>query len=51
MGAVWINEASSYRQDNYPYGGVKENGIGREGVKYAIDEMTEMKFIGINLNG
>jgi acyl-CoA reductase-like NAD-dependent aldehyde dehydrogenase len=51
MGGVWINEASSYRQDNYPYGGVKESGIGREGVKYAIDEMTEMKFIGINLNG
>ncbi|CAM3601150.1 aldehyde dehydrogenase family protein [Cytobacillus oceanisediminis] len=51
MGGVWINEASSYRQDNYPYGGVKESGIGREGVKYAIDEMTEMKFIGINLKG
>lgn len=48
-GGVWINEMSTYRQDNYPYGGVKMSGIGREGVKYAIEEMTEMKFIGIHL--
>ncbi|UOR12375.1 aldehyde dehydrogenase family protein [Halobacillus amylolyticus] len=50
MGGVWINEISTYRQDNHPYGGVKQSGIGREGVKYAIDDMTELKFIGINLN-
>lgn len=49
MGGVWINEACVYRQDNYPYGGVKQSGIGREGVKYAMDEMTEIKFIGIKL--
>lgn len=46
-GCVWINEASRYRQDNYPFGGVKDSGVGREGVKYAIEEMTERKFIGI----
>ncbi|WP_240376694.1 aldehyde dehydrogenase family protein [Bacillus piscicola] len=50
-GGVWINEVSTYRQDNHPYGGVKQSGLGREGVKYAIDEMTEMKFIGVKLNG
>jgi acyl-CoA reductase-like NAD-dependent aldehyde dehydrogenase len=49
MGGVWINEASVYRQDNYPYGGVKLSGLGREGVKYAIEEMTELKFIGVRL--
>lgn len=50
-GGVWINDASTYRQDNYPYGGVKQSGIGREGVKYATDEMLEMKFIGVKLDG
>lgn len=49
-GGVWINEMSAYRQDSYPYGGVKQSGIGREGVKYAIDEMTDIKFIGIHLH-
>ncbi|KGP91812.1 aldehyde dehydrogenase [Pontibacillus chungwhensis BH030062] len=49
MGGVWINEISTYRQDNHPYGGVKQSGIGREGVKYAIEDMTEMKFYGVKL--
>jgi acyl-CoA reductase-like NAD-dependent aldehyde dehydrogenase len=49
MGGVWINDSSVYRQDNYPYGGVKLSGLGREGVKYAMEEMTEMKFIGVRL--
>ncbi len=48
-GGVWINEISTVRQDNYPYGGVKLSGIGREGVASAIDEMTEVKFMGIKL--
>lgn len=48
-GGVWINEISTYRQDNYPYGGVKMSGIGKEGVKYAIEDMLESKFIGIKL--
>ncbi|UOQ44186.1 aldehyde dehydrogenase family protein [Halobacillus salinarum] len=50
MGGVWINEISTYRQDNHPYGGVKQSGVGREGVKYAIEEMTEIKFIGVHLH-
>ncbi|KGX83324.1 aldehyde dehydrogenase family protein [Pontibacillus marinus] len=51
MGGVWINEISTYRQDNHPYGGVKQSGMGKEGVKYAIEDMTEMKFIGVKLKG
>lgn len=50
VGGVWINETSIYRQDNYPYGGVKQSGVGREGVPYAIEDMTESKFIGIKVN-
>lgn len=49
MGGVWINEISTYRQDNHPYGGVKQSGIGKEGVKYAIEDMTDMKFIGMKI--
>ncbi|MCH6265048.1 aldehyde dehydrogenase family protein, partial [Neobacillus citreus] len=49
IGGVWINDISTYRQDNIPYGGVKQSGVGREGIKYAIEEMTELKFIGIKL--
>jgi acyl-CoA reductase-like NAD-dependent aldehyde dehydrogenase len=48
-GGVWINEVSTVRQDNYPYGGVKQSGIGKEGVKYAMEDMTEVKFIGVKL--
>jgi acyl-CoA reductase-like NAD-dependent aldehyde dehydrogenase len=49
-GGVWINETSAYRQDNYPYGGVKQSGLGKEGIKYAVDDMVDKKFIGINLS-
>jgi acyl-CoA reductase-like NAD-dependent aldehyde dehydrogenase len=48
-GGVWINEVSVRRYDHIPYGGVKNSGIGKEGIKYAIDEMTDTKFIGIKL--
>jgi len=48
-GGVWINEASTYRQDNHPYGGVKLSGVGKEGVKYAIEDMTDIRFLGIKL--
>ncbi|MFV8829945.1 aldehyde dehydrogenase family protein [Alkalihalobacterium sp. APHAB7] len=48
-GGVWINEMSTYRQDNYPYGGVKLSGVGKEGVKYAVEDMTDIKFVGIKL--
>jgi acyl-CoA reductase-like NAD-dependent aldehyde dehydrogenase len=44
-GGVLINDIPTTRADHQPYGGVKESGIGREGVKYAMEEMTELKFI------
>lgn len=46
-GTVVINDIPTFRVDNMPYGGVKNSGYGREGIKYAIDEMTELKFITI----
>jgi len=46
-GAVIINDVPTFRTDNMPYGGVKNSGYGREGIKYAVNEMTEMKFITI----
>ncbi|GGA35876.1 aldehyde dehydrogenase family protein [Psychrobacillus lasiicapitis] len=48
-GGVWINEASVKRYDHIPYGGVKESGIGKEGIHYAIEEMTDLKFIGMKI--
>jgi acyl-CoA reductase-like NAD-dependent aldehyde dehydrogenase len=44
-GGVLINDVPMFRVDHMPYGGVKESGIGREGPKYAIEEMTEPKII------
>lgn len=46
-GGVIINEASAYRMDSMPYGGVKDSGNTREGVRYAINEMTEEKVLVI----
>ncbi|TSI11001.1 aldehyde dehydrogenase family protein [Lysinibacillus sp. BW-2-10] len=46
-GAVVVNDIPTFRVDNMPYGGVKSSGYGREGIKYAIDEMTDLKFITI----
>ena len=45
VGGVMINDIPMYRADHMPYGGVKESGIGREGPRYAIEEMTEAKLI------
>jgi len=45
VGGVMINDIPMFRVDHMPYGGVKESGTGREGPKYAIEEMTEMKLI------
>jgi acyl-CoA reductase-like NAD-dependent aldehyde dehydrogenase len=46
-GSVWVNEASRFRLDTYPFGGVGNSGIGREGVRYAMEELSYVKFIGI----
>ncbi|MGK7376898.1 aldehyde dehydrogenase family protein [Planococcus sp. 1R117A] len=50
VGAVIINDVPTYRVDQMPYGGVKESGTGREGIKYAVEEMTEMKLVVWNHN-
>ena len=49
VGGVIVNDVPTFRIDHMPYGGVKESGFGREGVKYAIEEMTELKLLAINL--
>lgn len=49
VGGVMINDFPTFRVDNMPYGGVKDSGLGREGIKYAVEEMTELKFISIKL--
>ena len=43
VGAVLVNEVPTWRSDAMPYGGVKDSGFGREGVRYAIEEMTERR--------
>jgi len=49
VGGVIINDIPTFRIDHMPYGGVKESGFGREGLKYAIEEMTEIKLMALNL--
>jgi glyceraldehyde-3-phosphate dehydrogenase (NADP+) len=49
VGAVLANEIPTFRADHMPYGGVKDSGLGREGVRYAIEEMTEPRLLILNL--
>lgn len=49
VGGLIVNDASAYRVDHMPYGGVKNSGNGKEGPKYAIEEMTEERLIVLNL--
>jgi acyl-CoA reductase-like NAD-dependent aldehyde dehydrogenase len=50
-GGIMINDVPTFRVDHMPYGGVKLSGFGREGLKYAIEEMTEMKLVVVNRRG
>jgi acyl-CoA reductase-like NAD-dependent aldehyde dehydrogenase len=43
VGGVVINDIPSMRVDSQPYGGVKDSGLGREGIKYAIEDMTDIR--------
>ena len=43
VGGVVIGDVPSWRVDHMPYGGVKDSGLGREGVRYAIEDMTELR--------
>ena len=49
VGAVVAGDVPSFRIDHMPYGGIKDSGQGREGVRYAIEEMTEPKLLVMNL--
>lgn len=45
VGAVLVNEIPTFRADHMPYGGIKDSGLGREGVRYVIQELTEPKLL------
>ena len=49
VGGVIAGDISAFRVDHMPYGGVKDSGIGREGLRYAIEEMTEPRILVLNL--
>ncbi len=49
MGGVILNDAPTYRMDGMPYGGVKSSGLGREGVRYAMEEMSDLRIFAMNL--
>lgn len=49
VGGVMINQVPTFRVENMPYGGVKDSGFGREGVRYAMEEMTEPRSLVMNL--
>jgi glyceraldehyde-3-phosphate dehydrogenase (NADP+) len=49
VGSVIVGDVPTFRVDHMPYGGIKDSGLGREGLRYAIEEMTEPKLLAINL--
>jgi acyl-CoA reductase-like NAD-dependent aldehyde dehydrogenase len=49
VGGLMVGEVPTFRIDNMPYGGVKDSGVGREGLRYAIEEMTEPRLLVMNL--
>jgi acyl-CoA reductase-like NAD-dependent aldehyde dehydrogenase len=51
FGGVIINDSTDFRLDHMPFGGFKKSGIGREGLKFAISEMTEIKLVIISKKG
>ncbi|MCX6843972.1 MAG: aldehyde dehydrogenase family protein [candidate division WOR-3 bacterium] len=49
VGNVCVNDSATFRADQQPYGGVKDSGIGREGPRFAIEEMTDIRMVTFNL--
>ncbi len=48
VGGLIVNDVPTYRADVMPYGGTKDSGMGREGVRFAIQEMTEPRVLVLN---
>ena len=48
VGGLIVNDVPTFRIDHMPYGGVKHSGFGREGLRYAIEEMSELKLLAYN---
>jgi acyl-CoA reductase-like NAD-dependent aldehyde dehydrogenase len=48
-GGVIINDAPVFRLDHMPYGGVKASGLGREGVRYAMEELTDLRLLALKV--
>ena len=51
VGSVIVNDAPTYRVDTMPFGGVKDSGLGREGIRYAIEDMTELRTLVLTGRG
>ena len=49
MGGVVIGDVPSWRVDNMPYGDVKDSGLGREGVRFAMEDMSEIRLLVIRI--
>jgi len=47
VGGVVINAVPSFRVDNMPYGGVRDSGLGREGIRFAMEDMSEIRLLVI----
>jgi acyl-CoA reductase-like NAD-dependent aldehyde dehydrogenase len=50
FGGVIVNDTPNFRADHMPYGGNRQSGLGREGVKFAMEEMTNIQLVAIRLN-
>ena len=50
-GGIMVNDSSDYRFDGMPFGGFKAGSMGREGVRFALEEMTQTKVACINISG
>ena len=51
VGGVVVGDVPSFRVDSMPYGGVKDSGLGREGIRFAMEDMTEIRLLVLNRPG